>query len=96
MAQPDGPDSNDPEPGHWREPDWEAQREEWRRLHDAYEANALAHYIRAGNPYVQAMRSFNAVKWIEADQYVLFVRIDAANEFWRIHQELQLQRERRA
>lgn len=42
-----------------------------------------------------ASRSANAVPWIRHDQHVIFIRIDAPNELWRIRDRLQREREQR-
>ena len=56
-----GPAGECPEPTRWPEPQW-AGREAWHRASDSLDAEALAHYIRAGHPYVLAMRSPIGVK----------------------------------
>jgi len=83
------PSSDHPEPGDWDEPEWEAQQDETRRRRDLLEVHALAHYVHRGHPYRLALRSPNAVRWIKPGQYVMFLRLDASDEFWRIHDELK-------
>ena len=51
-------------------------------------AHALVHYIHDGHPYQLAMRSANAISWIEHGQYVMLERLDLSEEFWRIRDEL--------
>lgn len=51
-------------------------------------AHVLVHYIHQGHPYHMLMRSANAVPWIEHGQYLLLVRLDASDEFWRIRDQL--------
>ncbi len=50
--------------------------------------HALVHYIDRGHPFELAMRSPNAIPWIEHGQYVMLVRLDDSDEFWRIRDEL--------
>ena len=65
--------------------DLERELEEKR---DMLVVHALAHYIHGGHPYVLAMRSANAISWIEHGQYLLAVRLDDSSEFWRIRDQL--------
>ena len=51
-------------------------------------AHALVHYMHDGHRYVLAMRSANAIPWIEHGQYLFAVRLDASSEFWRIRDQL--------
>src|SRR5690242_1687743 len=89
------PDGEAPDPSRWPEPEWDisGQMAALRRRDDAYETNALAHYIREGHPYVTAWRSANAVPWIDHGQYVIFIRVDDSNELWRIRDRLKRERE---
>ena len=70
------------------EPDWEALRAEIGEKADMLLAHALVHYIHDGHPYQLAMRSANAIPWIEHGQYVMLVRLDDSDQFWRILDEL--------
>ncbi len=50
--------------------------------------HALVHYMHDGHPYVLAMRSANAIPWLEHGQYLFAVRLDDSMEFWRIRDRL--------
>ena len=50
--------------------------------------HALVHYMHDGHSYVLAMRSANAIPWLERGQYLLAVRLDDSSKFWRLRDEL--------
>ena len=58
-------------------------------------AHALARYIHDAHPFELAMRSPNAIPWLEHGQYLLAVRLDDLSEFWRIRDQLAAERQTR-
>lgn len=83
-------EENPDEPQRWPEPRW---NDDLRRAEDALCAEALARYIEGGHPYHMALRSPNAVKWIEQGQYVFFARVDDSSTYWRLQRELKRARQ---
>ena len=70
------------------EPDWDALRADLGDKAAMLLAHTLVHYMHDERLYALAIRSANAIPWIEHGQYLLAVRLDYSSEFWRIRDQL--------
>ena len=67
--------------------DREAIQKEIGEKADELLVHALVHYIER-EPARAADALGNAISWIEHGQYVMLVRLDDSDQFWRIRDEL--------
>ena len=91
MHEEPSPD-DDSRPTRMEQAELDALRLELDRKADLLIAHVLVYYIHEGHPYDLAVRSPNALPWIQQGQDVIAVRLDDATEFWRIRDRLARER----
>jgi len=69
--------------------DLDALRVELDVRSDLILAHALVHYIHRGHRLVLRTLNHNGLRWLEPGEFVLAARVEDANAFWRIRDELQ-------